>query len=523
MATEFKRYIHVADTTTTLTTANDLMVKGEPWYDVTLKKFKIADATAAYNSVAFYIHAWDDISGKPSSHPSTIADVTGLTSALAGKSDTGHTHAWADITSKPTSFNPSSHTHAQSDITNLTTDLAGKASATHTHAASDVTSGTFDPARLPLATTTAFGAVKVGTGLSVTAGVLSATGGGGGADRGNLFDVRKFGALTGHTNEDATTKAFQDAVDAIEKAGGGTLYIPATGESESYFLRRPIWIGSSGICVTGEGVHATKLTSTGPAFITAANPMKWECGVTSYVDSDTGSTVLVKSGGIATDRSRYRMDLTQFMAGGKFAPCGNRPPLNVPTGPGYFGLRTRNGVVGGRYPQASLATGDNNGRSNFFTQWDGFDKVEWNFAFYHHEPALVGGIAGCGGLKAPDPWILWGDGKDYVFDLALTDADGIRRTWVRCRFPQPGDKGLHRITIQFDANAATNADFIKASVDGIRRPVTLNNFSDSVIEYHAMNEANSSVDLTGLRTEWNRISKWNGSDFTTCNESHKVG
>lgn len=34
-----------------------------------------------------------------------------------------HVHAWADITGKPSTFTPATHTHPQSDITNLTTDL----------------------------------------------------------------------------------------------------------------------------------------------------------------------------------------------------------------------------------------------------------------------------------------------------------------------------------------------------------------------------------------------------------------
>lgn len=49
---------------------------------------------------------WSAITGKPttftpSAHSHAIADVTGLQSALDGKSSTSHTHAFADITSKP--------------------------------------------------------------------------------------------------------------------------------------------------------------------------------------------------------------------------------------------------------------------------------------------------------------------------------------------------------------------------------------------------------------------------------------
>lgn len=49
-----------------------------------------------------------------------IEDITGLTTALNGKSDTGHTHS-------------------QSEVTNLVNDLSGKASSVHSHVISDVT------------------------------------------------------------------------------------------------------------------------------------------------------------------------------------------------------------------------------------------------------------------------------------------------------------------------------------------------------------------------------------------------
>jgi len=59
---------------------------------------------------------WDDILLKPDTFPPSphfhvISDVTGLNTALLGKSDTGHTHAYADITGKPATFPPSAHTH----------------------------------------------------------------------------------------------------------------------------------------------------------------------------------------------------------------------------------------------------------------------------------------------------------------------------------------------------------------------------------------------------------------------------
>lgn len=62
----------------------------------------------------------EDREGGIPSHTHPIADITGLTAALANKSDVGHTHVKADITDF-------AHTHPQSDITSLTSDLAAKA------------------------------------------------------------------------------------------------------------------------------------------------------------------------------------------------------------------------------------------------------------------------------------------------------------------------------------------------------------------------------------------------------------
>lgn len=50
------------------------------------------------------------------------------------------------------------------------------ANIAHTHSASDITSGTISASRLPTATSSTLGAVKVGSGLTISSGVLSASG-----------------------------------------------------------------------------------------------------------------------------------------------------------------------------------------------------------------------------------------------------------------------------------------------------------------------------------------------------------
>ena len=87
---------------------------------------------------------WSDVTGKPSTFPPSthshaISDVTGLQTALDGKSSISHTHAWGDITGKPTTFTPTAHSHAIADVTNLQTTLDGKANTSHTHVLANIT------------------------------------------------------------------------------------------------------------------------------------------------------------------------------------------------------------------------------------------------------------------------------------------------------------------------------------------------------------------------------------------------
>ena len=98
----------------------------------------------------------------PSAHVHTIANVTGLQSALDGKQAAGSyatlvggkvpesqlppiVTTWEGLTGKPSTFPPSAHSHAIGDVTGLQTALDGKqaagsyAASVHTHGISDVT------------------------------------------------------------------------------------------------------------------------------------------------------------------------------------------------------------------------------------------------------------------------------------------------------------------------------------------------------------------------------------------------
>lgn len=62
----------------------------------------------------------------PSTHPATM--ITGL-------SDVATSGSYDDLSDKPTSMTPTAHTHAQSEITGLETALSGKSNTNHTHTA----------------------------------------------------------------------------------------------------------------------------------------------------------------------------------------------------------------------------------------------------------------------------------------------------------------------------------------------------------------------------------------------------
>lgn len=78
----------------------------------------------------------------PSVHGHAISDVSGLQTALDGKSATGHGHVIADVTGLQTALDgkaSTSHSHGISDVTGLQTALDGKAASVHTHAIGDLT------------------------------------------------------------------------------------------------------------------------------------------------------------------------------------------------------------------------------------------------------------------------------------------------------------------------------------------------------------------------------------------------
>lgn len=87
--------------------------------------------------------SYDDLSDKPTipaayTHPSTHP-----ASMITGLSDVATSGSYNDLSDTPTSMTPKAHTHAQSDITGLATALSGKSDTSHSHSNATTTAAGF--------------------------------------------------------------------------------------------------------------------------------------------------------------------------------------------------------------------------------------------------------------------------------------------------------------------------------------------------------------------------------------------
>lgn len=194
--------------------------------------FSWGNHSGLYRAV-LWVPTWGEVTGKPttftpSAHSHSIAEITGLQTALDGKAAVSHTHLWAHLTDKPSTFTPSAHTlTSHSDVT-ITTPATNHyiswngsawvntqvsyselsnipstfAPSSHNHDAGNITSGTLVVARGGTgATTFVSGNILIGGGTGAIT-TLSRSG----IDTRATFPATAH-TLTSHSDVTVTTPA----------------------------------------------------------------------------------------------------------------------------------------------------------------------------------------------------------------------------------------------------------------------------------------------------------------------------
>lgn len=224
-----------------------------------------------------------------------------------------------------TVFAAISHSHAISDVTNLQTTLDGKAASSHNHAASDVTSGTLDPARLPVATDSALGAIKVGSNLTITNGVLSADA--------TSYTHPTYTARTGKPTADATpafggtvtvSQITSDTLGHVTGATDRTITIPdtaftgATAEAAGAkgLIPAPL-AGDQSKFLSGDGTWKAASFSDQHVDVALATTTKAYILGTSTTPTASGiNTTAVADTGVYLDTTAGKLSATSFAGNG---------------------------------------------------------------------------------------------------------------------------------------------------------------------------------------------------------------
>lgn len=155
--------------------------------------------------------------------PSALGTAAAGTSSLASRADHTHpaltTFPYASLSGVPSTFAPASHTHTASQVTDFAAEAAKYGPVTsvngQTGAVTVTTSGTYT---LPTATDTVLGGIKIGTGLTITSGVVSVSGGSGGGASLSDATPSALGTASAGTSSTASRSDHVHAVPVISYA-----------------------------------------------------------------------------------------------------------------------------------------------------------------------------------------------------------------------------------------------------------------------------------------------------------------
>ena len=247
-------------------------------------------------------------------------NVTGSGNAVTTASVSGHTitltkgTSFAAKTEIPTQVSQLTNDSGYVDSSALASGLAGKANTSHTHTVSQITDLTNTlsnyakktdiPAKyvLPTASSTTLGGVKVGAGLRIDSGVLSATGGGT-ADSvawenvtGKPDDIVNITAkLSGKADKSTTLSGYgiTDGVNAVNVTGSGNAITTASVSGHTITLTKGTSFAASSHTHTGSdikgltGLRALVTDTSGNVVVSAVTSLElgYLDGVTSKIQT----------------------------------------------------------------------------------------------------------------------------------------------------------------------------------------------------------------------------------------------
>lgn len=305
-----------------------------------------------------------------------------------------------------------------------------------------------------------------------------------------IYNVSDFGAQAKEGFN--SSPAFQAAIDAAVKNGGGTIKIPPSGIWPNYYwLMDPVYLNGDNIQIEGSGSKNTKIITWGPAFTVSRHPELWTTKEETYYDTDTKKRKNIKDNTGKIDFSPYKVDLYRFTNSGdlKNNGVGIEPLMQLNIGQCY-GIRPRN-TVKGVFHGSPLACAQPEG-------WESRQFVTFDTIVYAHDTKINGGIFGLGDADHPDPFLFQADGNDYLFHIALTNQTLLDRVNIRLRFSQPSSLGLHRISIQLN----TKSQEFQVFVDKKR--------------------VAASVETGKALSGYDRIARWEYSEFTIGSRCHQT-
>lgn len=136
----------------------------------------VADGTTSAKGVVQLTNSTSSTSTTTAATPSSVKSAYDLASAAQTRADSAYdlANSKADslsdlgITATATELN-----YVDGVTSNVQTQLDGKAPTTHNHNASNITSGTLSSDRLPAATSSALGGVKIGSNINISSGTIS--------------------------------------------------------------------------------------------------------------------------------------------------------------------------------------------------------------------------------------------------------------------------------------------------------------------------------------------------------------